>query len=98
MRWYVTVAAVHEFQGIAGLPAAADGPLFDRAAKELSQACESATLWRDEGHRQIYRAKVQLSGRVVRLELYVSLQQRPEGDLPQLVRVRSKGFNRPRHR
>lgn len=94
MQWYISVAAVHEYQRIAGYPEDADGPAFDRAAKELDEICQSARMSKDEGHRQIWIAKASIHGKMERLELYVSLQQRKEGPLNQLVRVRSKGRNK----
>lgn len=91
MQWYITVAAVREFQEILGLPEDNDGPGFDGAAKQLDEICRQAKLAKDEGHRQIYRVKALIRGKVARLELTVATGQRPEGPLPQLVRVRRKG-------
>lgn len=90
MRWYITVAAVHEFQRICGLPRATEGPDFDDPAKQLTAACDAARIKKTEPHREIYEAKVTVHGKRVRLELYVSTTPRPEGPLPQLVRVRRK--------
>lgn len=90
MRWYITVAAVHDWQRICRLPVVADGPGFDRPAKELDALCEQATITRDEGRRAIYRVTTQIAGRTTRLEFTVSLAMRRKGDLPQLVRVRDK--------
>jgi len=93
--WYVTVQAVREYMAIAGLPAQDEGPLFARAAAELERACDEARLKKaaKEKNRMaaIYEVKVTIRGRRVRLELYVAEQPRPEGDQPQLVRVREKG-------
>ena len=92
-HWYITVKAVHDFQRIVGLPQADDGPLFDRAAKELGELCEAAELKKDIGPgqtSQIWQVKMTLRGRVERLELYVRPAPRSEGDMPQLVRVRHK--------
>lgn len=88
--WYITGAAVREYQAICGIPETDEGPLFDRCAVELERACETARLYKDEGPRQIWISKATIRGRRVRLELYVSLAHRPEGDAPQLVRVRRK--------
>jgi hypothetical protein len=90
MRWYISVVAVLEWQRIAGYPAASDGPRFDDAAKELERLCEFAELKKDEGHRQIWQASVTLRGKASRIELTVATGPRPEGPLPQLVRVRHK--------
>lgn len=91
MRWYITVAAVTEYQRIAGLPVTREGDEFGAARMALSALCEQARLVRDEGHRAIYRLTADVGGRRRRLELTVSLAFRDEGDLPQLVRVRDKG-------
>ncbi len=94
MRWYLSAAAVKQFMEIAGLKPEADGPAFFRAEAALDQICEGAVLKKDEGHRAIYKVKAILSGRVERLELYVSRQRRVEGPLDQLVRVRHCGGSR----
>ncbi len=93
-RWYVTVAAVQDFLRICGAAPVRDGPLFDGAAKELDAACESARLVRAAGESSrdaaIYRANVPIRGTGHLIDLYVAEALRPEGDLPQLVRVRLK--------
>lgn len=48
MRWYITVAAVHEFQRLAGLPIVDSGLGFDAPAKALSAICEDARLAKSE--------------------------------------------------
>jgi hypothetical protein len=71
-----------------------DGPVFDRAAIELEDLCEQAKLARDVGpgqQSQLWRVKTTVHCRRTRLELIVSLEQRPEGPLPQLIAVRNKG-------
>lgn len=95
MQWYITVAVVREFLGICGLDRNDDGAVFDRAAKALQEACRDATLKKDEGHRQIWLTKIEISGKMHRLELTVSTADRPEGEAPQLVRVRDKTRKRP---
>lgn len=93
-HWYITVEAVHDFQWILGLPQAKDGPLFDRAAKELAKICEGAVLKREAippSYTQQWQAKTKIGGKSTRLELAVSTRKRPEGDAPQLVRVRNRG-------
>ena len=94
MRWYISAASVRQYQTILGLAPVDDGPQFDRAAVTLERLCEQAKLARDEGHRAIYRVMTRINGRKTRLELTVSLSERDEGDLPQLVRVRDKGQTR----
>lgn len=90
MKWYITVAAVLEYQAICGRPERRDGPEFDRAAKELEQLCESA----ERKKTGLWQAKTKLGGRTERIELHVSTRKRPEGDLPQLVRVRLRSRGR----
>lgn len=94
MRWYITVAAVHDFQRILGLAEEPEGPLFDRVAKQLDRITDDARLAKDEGHRQLWLVKATLRGKRERLELTVVPGPRAEGPLPQLVRVRLKGGGR----
>lgn len=93
-HWYITVAAVKQWQQICGIPQADDGPLFDRAAKELDAVCQEARLVRAAGESSrdaaLYRATAVIRGRRYLLDLYVAEGPRPEGDAPQLVRVRVK--------
>lgn len=95
MKWYITVAAVREWQVIAGYPREDEGPGFDDAAMSLDALSHEAELKKDEGHRQLWMARTKLPmsdkpDRNRRIELYVSTEKRPEGPLPQLVRVRLK--------
>jgi hypothetical protein len=96
-RWYLTVVAVKEFAALANLQLDDGGPLWSAAEKSLSQICDSAKMVSDDGRTQIWR-----TGRMAvagdrgggrgnrRWELYVRTTPRPEGPLPQLVRVRAK--------
>lgn len=92
-HWYITVAAVREYLAICGENPRDDGDTFDRAAKDLAEICEHARLVKTEPHRETYRVSVtdDATGATKRLELTVSTMPRPEGPLPQLVRVRDKG-------
>jgi len=94
MRWYLSIAAVHQYQQIAGYPIESDGPSFDRAERELAALCDEARLAKDVGpgqQSQQWRVKATVRGRRTRLELVVSLSDRPEGESPQLIAVRNKG-------
>lgn len=90
MRWYITAKCVREFQDIIGINS------FDDAAKRLDKLTQDARFTKDEGHRAIYRVNTPVNGRSLRLEFTVSLALRDEGDLPQLVRVRNKGWSKRR--
>lgn len=94
--WYVTAAAVREFLGHGFMDDTPDN--FETAETQLMSICENqARLAKDEGHRQIWRtASIRFLNRkaATRLELTVSLAERSEGQLPQLVRVRPKGNHR----
>lgn len=95
MRWYVSAAAVKEYQSIAGYPVQSEGPIWNRAERELADLCELAKLVegaKTYADHEIYRCKATIKGRRARMELEVSHQRRAEGDLPQLVRVRLKGY------
>ena len=92
--WYVSAAAVKQFMAICGLPAQEEGRVFDRAARQLERACESARKTSERGPWQTWIAKATIRGRVERLELIVSTARRPEGPEPQLVEVRHKGRGR----
>jgi hypothetical protein len=94
MRWYITATAVQQWQQIAGYPLQTDGPSFDRAERELADLAEEARLAVDVGPNQqcqLWRVKATVRGKRTRLEFSVSLSQRSEGDLPQLINVRNKG-------
>lgn len=94
MRWYISAAAVRQYQQIAGYAVESDGPSFDRAERELADLADQARLAKDIGpgqRSQQWRVKATIRGRRTRLELVVSTEARPEGDLPQLIAVRNKG-------
>lgn len=94
MRWYISAAAVKQYMAIQGYEGSPDGPVFDRAAIELEHLCDEARLAKDAGEHspnQQWRVKATVRGKRTRLELIVSLEQRPEGPLPQLIAVRNKG-------
>ncbi len=90
-HWYITAAAVREFQIICGMPIANDGHLFDGPAKRLDMICRDAEYKRTTNSgTEIWQGKTPIRGKMERLELYVSRIKRSEGDAPQLVRVRLK--------
>ena len=94
MRWYISAAAVREYQAIAGYPREDDGPSWDRAERELADLADAARLAQDDGVQQVWRVGATVRGKRTRLELTVKTTPRPEGPLPQLVRVRDKGARR----
>lgn len=94
--WYISVTAIRAYMRIAGYRDETDGEWFDRAERELF---DLASLARPvgaprDGRWLTYRAKADIRGRRTRLDLIVSTEERAEGDLPQLVMVRSQGGNR----
>jgi hypothetical protein len=94
MLWYISAAAVKQYMAIQGYAGSPDGPIFDRAAIELEDLCEQSKLARDVSDKSPYqqwRVKATVRGKRTRLELVVSVEQRKEGPLPQLIAVRNKG-------
>lgn len=94
MLWYISAAAVKQYMAIQGYEGSPDGPVFDAAAIELEKLCDESRLAKDIGHgqqSQLWRAKATVRGKRTRLELVVSVEQRQEGPLPQLIAVRNKG-------
>jgi hypothetical protein len=95
-HWYITVAACLDWQRICGIdPPQDDGPVFDRAAKELDELCQSLDRERhykklSSGDTEEWVAKTTIRGKRVRVEIYVRTSPREEGDAPQVVRVRRK--------
>jgi hypothetical protein len=85
-RWYLSAAAVREYAAAARLPIDDGGPRWLAAEQAVAAICDRARLAVEEPHRQFYG-----TGRPERWELTVSTTPRPEGNLPQLVRVRMKG-------
>lgn len=95
MRWYITVEAVCQYMDIQGYRGDSDSLEFFRAESELAGLCEQAEFKKDWAHdgkpRQLWQVRADVRGKRQRIELTVSTEPRPEGDLPQLVRVRLKG-------
>lgn len=89
---YVTAAAVRDFCRIIGVDGC-DERQFSRAAVRLQELALNATRKGEAPHTEYWQAKALVRGRVERLELVISTRSRPEGPLPQLVRVqkRSRG-------
>ncbi len=90
MRWFVTAAAVEDYMAICGEDID-DGPAFHRAAARLRALCADAVFKRaygDRGRFESWRVKTVVGGRVVRLDLAVSLSERREGYADQLVGVK----------
>ncbi len=82
--WYISARAVREYHQIAtGSASQPDDDQFDAAAQALGEATRSAHFVRTQRNGlQLWR----LSGEP-RLRLLISTEPRPEGNLPQLVRV-----------
>jgi hypothetical protein len=85
--WYITVRAVHDYLRLTGRAVVDDGPLFDAAAKELSQiaitlAAKGPLVTEQDSGALVYR-----EGRPRRWRYTVQPAPRTEGDAPQLVRV-----------
>lgn len=94
MLWYISAAAVKQYMAIQGYQPDDDGPGFDHAAKELESLAAESRLAKDidnKSRTQQWRVKATVRGRRTRLELIVSVEQRKEGPLPQLIAVRNKG-------
>lgn len=95
-RWYLSAAAVRQWLAITGQPDDDGGPIWGAAEQSLADLCDQArdTGRTTESGASIYRVAARIRGRKTRLELTVQTTQRPEGPLPQLVRVRDKGSAR----
>lgn len=95
MQWYISGEAVRQYMAIMDNHGDFDGPDFDAAAVELENLCKDAKLAKEVGpnnRHQQWRVKATIrGGKRTRLELIVSLSQRSEGSLPQLIAVRNKG-------
>jgi hypothetical protein len=89
MRWFVTSAAVIDYMRICGEDPE-DGPAFNRAAARLRALCRRAEFKREYagGRFESWRAKGECRGKMRRLDLAVSLEQRAEGHADQLVAVK----------
>jgi len=88
-RWYLSAAALRDYAHAAGLPLDDGGPLWAAAERALGALCAQARLISEEGTRQLWRVP---GGD--RWELSISTAPRPEGPLPQLLRVRRRGKGR----
>ncbi len=90
-HWYISAAAVRQFQQILGVPQDSDGHFFDGVAAQLDRICQGARFWKPIGRYEKWAAKCVIRGKTQRLELNVSREKRPEGDAPQLVGVKLRG-------
>lgn len=96
-RWYLTIAAIREWMTLTGRGGEIEpaNPDFAAAEAELGELSQTARLSeegsrRERGASLIYRGKATVGGRRRRVECTVVVTPRPEGPLPQLVRVRLK--------
>lgn len=94
-RWYLTIAAVRQYMDLAGLcgPLEESNPDFIRAEEELGQLSLDSTAAQtplSDSCAAIYRGKVTIGGKRVRIECTVMEQPNKDGGLPQLLRVRRK--------
>ena len=96
-RWYLTIVAVRQWMAATDRSGdlESDNPDFIAAQAELGKLSLTARLAVDASDRQrdgasIYRGRVRVRGRNVRAECTVMPPLRPEGPLPQLVRVTRK--------
>lgn len=85
--WYISARAVREWAALRGANAIPDdGPEWDRFENELMSiaidAAERKSPKRTESGMLIYRVRKPIDA-----QLHVSDAYRPEGKLPQLVRV-----------
>lgn len=86
--WYITVAVAREWQRLFpdDFPPGEAG-LAD-ATSDLAEIAASARYVKDEPDREVWRAKIEVDGRMCRCDLYVLPAARDDGNRPQLVRVR----------
>lgn len=93
-KWYITVAAAKQWMAIQGYPAEDDGDWWDTAEKELFAMQHDPSLVHKKtlpgGRIQEWHVYAPVRGHRAKIELTVSTDDRPEGHLPQLVRVRIK--------
>lgn len=90
-RAYITVAAVADYQRIMGRPVIRDGEPFEQATRELVDLLAGARLRNHAdgpGRADQHQAYVTTPAGRRRVELYVRSEPRPEGPLPQLVKVK----------
>jgi hypothetical protein len=88
---YVTAAAVHQWGLLTRVDTHADSG-FAQCEDQLIAICADARRVDTQctPNTDLYRAKARVAGQTWTVELTVALGERPEGHLPQLVRVRSK--------
>lgn len=94
-KWYITIAAVRQYMEIAGLGGVLelDNPDFAAAQEALGQWSLDARLihGKDVHGSLVYRSgKIKLNGKTTRLQFLVHPVPRAEGELPQLVSVRTR--------
>lgn len=97
--WYITIAACEQYAAILGIDPEDDAD-FNRCEDELAAVAQVATFHKiSDGGLHEYRGKVPAKSRQLlrartpedKLVLLVSTEPRPEGPLPQLVRVKLRG-------
>jgi hypothetical protein len=92
-KWYITAEAARQYMALAYTGDPLRDEHFDAAEDALGQlsltASQADTPPTASGGI-IYRGWTVINGRRERLELTVMPDPRPEGELPQLVRVRLK--------
>jgi hypothetical protein len=99
--WYISAAATREYLAIANLKDDDGGPNWDRATRELAEhaaVAREVSRDRDRAEYRTGRVKIGIRTKAERLEFTILLTPRPEGPMPQLVRVRIKGSNRQQTR
>lgn len=85
--WYITAQAVRDYVRIAGLGDPADEAVFD-AAEDALMAIAEATAASGRVPARLDTGALRYRGpKPLRLNLIVTTDPRPEGPLPQLVRV-----------
>lgn len=96
-RWFITVTAVGQWMRLTGRggPLATDNPDYVEALAELGALSQTAGLAVEKSDRRedgasVYRKRLTVKGRKVRVECVVMPPLRKEGDLPQLVGVELK--------
>lgn len=95
MRWFVTAAAVEDYMRICG-ENIDDPQAFHAAAIRLRSLLPQAVYKRTYagGRFESWRIKVEIGGKMRRLDLSISLAQRSEGHADQLVAVRDNDDRR----
>lgn len=85
--WYITASAVHDYAALARLGDSADDDVFARAEVALMELAEETVASGRKPRLMDSGALVYRGPRPLRLGLVVVTERRPEGPLPQLVRV-----------